>query len=248
MRYRRAAGFADLRLAVVSPFVDRRHGTERALAELLLRLARRWGWEIVLYAQTVQDLACVETNPGSPGRITWRRVPRLPGPHVVQFFGWLILNSLWRFWDRHARGIRCELVLSPCINCLDADAIIVQAIFHRVQEVARREPEKPFRVQQGFLRRLHRRVYYALLVFLERRIYANPRVALTAVSQRTANFLNKFFGRTNIPLLRNAVDLDAFTPEIWRTRRQQERSALGFTEKDVVFLLIGNDWPVKACQ
>jgi glycosyltransferase involved in cell wall biosynthesis len=246
MRYRRAVGFADLRLAVVSPFVDRRHGTERALAELLLRLAQRWGWEIVLYAQSVQDLACVETSSQvSPGKICWRRIPRLRGPHLVQFSAWLMLNSLRRFWDRHVRGLRCELVLSPCINCLDADAIIVQAIFHRVQEVARSEPENPFRVRQGFLRRLHRHVYYALLVFLERRIYANPRVALTAVSQRTANFLDKFFGRTDIPLLRNAVDLDAFTPEIWRSRRQQERSTLGFTEKDFVFLLIGNDWPVK---
>jgi len=257
-----------LRLAVVSPFVDRRHGTERALAELVLRLAERSGWEIVLYAQSVQDLPSVETRHGesnprpamaetpasdstmgddtaSRGRIVWRRIPRLRGPHVLAFTAWLILNSLWRFWDRRVRGVRCDLVLSPCINCFDADAIIVQAIFHRVQEVARSEPETPFRVRQGFLRRLHRGVYYALLVFLERRIYGNPRVSLTAVSQRTANFLREYFGRTGIPLLRNAVDLDAFTPEIRMKRRREARGALGFAEGDFVFLLIGNDWPVK---
>ena len=52
----RAAGYSDLRLAVVSPFVDRRHGTERALAELLERLAGDYGCEIHLYAQRVEDL------------------------------------------------------------------------------------------------------------------------------------------------------------------------------------------------
>ena len=46
-----------MRLAVVSPFVDRRHGAERALAELLERLARDYGCEIHLYAQRVEDLS-----------------------------------------------------------------------------------------------------------------------------------------------------------------------------------------------
>ena len=240
---------------MVSPFVDRRHGTERALAELLLRLAERWGWEIILYAQNVEDLPYLETQPepnlsagGEPragGRIFWRRIPRLAGPHLLQFTGWLLLNAVWRFWDQRFRGIHCDLVLSPCINCFDADAIIVQAIFHRVQEVARSEAETAFQVRQGFLTRLHRRAYYALLVFLERRIYTSPCVSLTAVSQRTGNFLRKYFGRANTPLLRNAVDLKAFTPEILMKRRDESRAALGFAERDVVFLLIGNDWPVK---
>ena len=252
---------------MVTPFLDQRHGTERALAELLVRLAERWGWEIVVYAQRVEDLPGVEkasrltlrsrdnkvVAPDSPalagrppqGRIVWRRIPNLFGPHLLQFVAWLILNSLWRMWDRHVRGIRYDLVLTPCINCLDADAIIVQAIFHRVQEVARTEVDGPFHVRQGLLRRLHRRAYYSLLVALERKIYGNPRVSLTAVSERTANFLRKYFGRTHVPLLRNAVDLDAFTTEIRRERRGKERSAFGFAESDFVFLLIGNDWPVK---
>src|ERR1700693_514336 len=53
----RGHGCADVRLAVVSPFVDRRHGTERALAELLERLARQQHCEIHLYAQSVESLA-----------------------------------------------------------------------------------------------------------------------------------------------------------------------------------------------
>src|ERR1700684_2555951 len=50
-------GTSDLRLAVVTPFIDRQHGTERALAELLDRLSREYACEIHLYAERVQDLA-----------------------------------------------------------------------------------------------------------------------------------------------------------------------------------------------
>ncbi|MGH9742226.1 MAG: hypothetical protein ACRD51_07710, partial [Candidatus Acidiferrum sp.] len=77
-----------MRLAVVSPFVDRRHGTERALAELLERLAMEYGCEIHLYAQGVEDLRLSgRRSPRSSGSgaIFWRKVPTIPGPHVMQF-------------------------------------------------------------------------------------------------------------------------------------------------------------------
>src|SRR4029077_4134117 len=95
-------GCADLRLAVVSPFVDRRHGTERALAELLERLARNEHCEIHLYAQRVAELAL--DKPGvahaqESGAIIWRKVPSVPGPHLLQFLAWLFLNSICRAWD-----------------------------------------------------------------------------------------------------------------------------------------------------
>jgi hypothetical protein len=52
----RAAGCVDLRLTVVSPFVDRRHDTERAVVESLERFALQPGAEIHLYSQRVDDL------------------------------------------------------------------------------------------------------------------------------------------------------------------------------------------------
>src|SRR5438876_10449520 len=86
-------GYADLRLAVVSPFVDRRHGTERALAELLERLASNEHCEIHLYAQRVDGLAVAQ--PGVPrahefSAIFWHKVPSIPGPHLLQFLAWLL--------------------------------------------------------------------------------------------------------------------------------------------------------------
>src|SRR6267378_6678896 len=105
-------GCADLRLAVVSPFVDRRHGTERALAELLERLARKEHCEIHLYAQRVEDLALDQpgvTHTQESGLIIWHKVPSIPGPHLLQFLAWLFLNSIRRAWDRWVHGLRFDL-------------------------------------------------------------------------------------------------------------------------------------------
>src|SRR2546427_11620923 len=179
-------GCADLRLAVVSPFVDRRHGTERALAELLERLAHTYHCEIHLYANRVEDLSVNNSGgvlPPGTGGIFWHKVPSVPGPHVLQFLCWFLLNSVCRRWDRWVHGVCCDLVLSPGINCLDADVVLVHALFHRLRELARAVRLDSARPQ--FLRRLHRRAYYALLAGLERRIYANATVSLAAVSHRT---------------------------------------------------------------
>src|SRR5437879_986506 len=91
------SGRADVRLAVVSPFVDRRHGTERALAELLERLARDHHCEVHLYAQRVADLAVSPPQrlPAN-GSIVWHRIPAISGPQLVQFLFWCFLNSLSR--------------------------------------------------------------------------------------------------------------------------------------------------------
>src|SRR5882672_8085327 len=101
-------GCADLRLAVVSPFVDRRHGTERALAELLERLARQEHCEIHLYAQRVEGLALAQAGAAySPdaGAILWHKVSSIPGPHLLQFLAWLFLNSFCRARDRWIHGV-----------------------------------------------------------------------------------------------------------------------------------------------
>ncbi len=232
-----------MRLAVVSPFVDRCHGTERALAELLERLARDERCETHLYAQRVEDLALDSSSsvgPANSGRIVWHKVPSIPGPHLLQFVSWLFLNSFSRRWDRWFHGIRCDLVLSPGINCLDADVVIVHALFHRLQELAREEAFESAR--PGFFRRFHRRVYYAMLSALERRIYADPRVSLAAVSQRTAGLLAGYFQRQDVRVIPNGVDTVQFSSAIRLSRRSDARLRRHFRNEDFVLLLIGNEW------
>jgi len=239
-----------LRLAVVSPFVDRRHGTERALAELLDRLAHDEHCEIHLYSQRVEDLALAHpgvTRPQGSGAIIWHKVRSIPGPHLLRFLAWLFLNSLSRAWDRWIHGLRFDLVLSPGINCLDADVVIVHALFLRLRELANEEDLGAAR--PSFLRRLHRRTYYAFLAGLERLIYTNPRrVSLAAVSPRTAALLGKYFHREDITVVPNGVDTAQFSPSARLALRAEARMRRGFQESDFVLLLLGNDWRTKGLE
>jgi len=236
-----------LRLAVVSPFVDRCHGTERALAELLDRLARTYQCEIHLYANRVEDLSVNHSggvlSPGT-GEIFWHRVPSVPGPHLLQFFCWFYLNRLWRWAHAFFRRTSFDLVLSPGINCSDADVVIVHALFHRLRELLQ---EKAITSSGGIgmLSRIHRRAYYALLTRLERRVYTDQGVSLAAVSQRTAGLLAGYFHRQDVRVISNAVDTAQFSSTVRLSRRSEARLRRNFRDGDFVLLLIGNDWDNK---
>lgn len=244
-----------MRLAVVSPFVDRRHGTERALAELLGRLAADHHCEIHLYTQRVEDLALnrkladsstdQSAAPSSQeqGEIIWHRVPAIPGPHLAQFLFWLLSNAFCRWWNRMINRLSFDLVLSPGINCFDADVVLVHALFHRLRELA--SDESHWQGISGLFRHLHRRAYYSFLTWLERRIYTNQRASLAAVSARTASLLKDYFRRDDIRVIPNGVDVVHFCPEKRLALREEERFRLNFQKNDFVFLLIGNDWRNK---
>jgi UDP-glucose:(heptosyl)LPS alpha-1,3-glucosyltransferase len=236
-----------LRLAVVSPFVDRRHGTERALAELLERLASEYRCEVHLYAQSVEDLPVSDpksAQTAESGGIFWHQVPSIPGPHVAQFIGWMFMNGFLRSWDTIFGGSSYDLVLSPGINCLHPDVVIVHALFHRLQELAREDRNAQLG-RGSFFRHLHRRVYYALLTRMERRIFADEKVTLAAVSQRTADLLNEYFHRKDVCVIPNGVDTAHFSPAARLARRAEARKRRGLRDEDFVLLLIGNDWRVK---
>jgi len=236
-----------LRLAVVSPFVDRRHGTERALAELVERLARDYGCEIHLYAQHVQDLPVADSRSqrnAEAGAIYWHKVPSIPGPHVLRFLGWIVLNGFLRRWHAWTGRASCDLVLSPGINCLHPDVVIVHALFRRLRELAA-EHDEDAGAAGGFLRRLHRRTYYSLLAHLERKTYTDRTIRLAAVSKRTKNLLNEYFQREDVCVIPNGVDASYFSPDERLARRAEARRCRGIRDEECVLLLVGNDWRTK---
>jgi glycosyltransferase involved in cell wall biosynthesis len=237
-----------LRITVVTPFLDRRHGTERALAEQLERLVRQYQCEVHLYAQTVEDLEIDDPNTpdqAKQGKLIWHRVPSLRGPHFVQFCWWLLCSGFLRKWSSSDRGpSQGDVVLSAGINCLDAEVIVVHAVFYRLYELLAQEvPMRALRA--GFFRRLHRAAYYRLLMTLENRIYADSRISLGAVSHRTADLLGRYFRRHDVEIIPNGVDATQFCPSARRTKRVRARSRRDFGAADLVLLLIGNDWRVK---
>ena len=144
-----------MRISVISPFVDRQHGTERAVAEFLAHLESQHNDHIDLYAQRVSDLDLKPPSPAGPesaGRIIWHRVPSVPGPHLLQFLGWFFLNRFARWRLERAGDSAPGVLFSPGINALDADVILVHAVFHRVADLQKSHAT-------GGLRGRHRKLY-----------------------------------------------------------------------------------------
>jgi glycosyltransferase involved in cell wall biosynthesis len=238
-----------LRLAVVSPFLDRQHGTELCIIEQIERLARKDHWSIELYSQKVSQLNGVRpasaVSPNEPGTIRWHQVSDIPGPHLLKYIWWFFANFWQRWRDRRSGRVRPDLVYSPGINCPDADVIVVHIVFHAFYERVRSELALHRLPLQIWPRVVHRKLYYQLIMFLERRIYSDSGVRLVAVSSLVAAQLKSHFQREDVTVIPNAVDTFRFTPEARIAKRNTSRQSLLYDENDFVLLLIGNDWKTK---
>jgi glycosyltransferase involved in cell wall biosynthesis len=237
-----------LQIVVVSPFLDRHHGTERCIIEQIERLSLKYGWEIHLFSQHVENIngLLTETPKSSAtGFICWHKVSDIPGPHLLKFLWWFFANRTARKSTLKHVEDRSLLVYSPGINCLDADAITVHIVFHEFYARVRDELTL-FKVPVSrWPVTLHRKIYYKLAMALERRIYANPKVRLAAVSKLVSAQLEKHFGRTDSVVIPNAVDTVIFNSEARLARRSVSRQRLKLADSDYVVLMIGNDWKIK---
>jgi glycosyltransferase involved in cell wall biosynthesis len=224
------------RIAVVSPFIDKRHGTERRVAECLQRLSSEY--EIHLYSHRVEDVDL--------DRITWHRIPSLPGPHVFGYMWWFLANHLWRWCDRRFRGLAPEVVYSPGINCLDAGVISVHVVFARLLVSVANEVRLSGNPVKTWPQIIHRRIYYRLIQFLEGRVYRRPGRPLAAVSRKVASDLSHYYGRADhVRVIYGGLDLSRFNPERRDSLRPAARANLGLGANDFVLLLIGNGWKNK---
>ena len=224
------------RLAVISPFLDKRHGTERRVVEWVSRLTDNF--EIHIYSQHVEDLDL--------SKVTWHRIPKLPGPHILNFIWWMAANHLWRGWARRIHGLRHDLIFSPGINCLDADAISVHIVFAEYVRQVGAEMNLLRSPIGAWPALLHRRLYYRLVVSLEHRIYANPKPVLILIARKTAARLERFYGRVDrFPVLYLGIDHAIFNPARRHKLREGARSELGLSETQFTLVLVGNDWRNK---
>jgi glycosyltransferase involved in cell wall biosynthesis len=225
-----------IRIAVVSPFIDKRHGTERRIAEWVSRLPSEY--EIHIYSQRVEDLDLK--------RMRWHQIPKLPGPHLLNFLWWFAANHLWRWWHARFRGLHYDLVYTAGPNCLDADLISVHIVFAEfLRQVA---PElKLFGNPVRFWPRLlHRKLYYKLAIFLERRAYTNLKTNLILIARKTAIDLDRCYGRGGaLPVVYIGLDNKIFNVESRLRDRAQVRQQLGLGNDKFVLVLVGNDWKKK---
>ena len=247
-----SSGLADLRIAIVTPFLDRRHGTERVLLEQLQRFRTKPGVELHVYAQRIEDLTgVVRYHPsqlGASNSILWHEIPAMRGPYLFAYIWWFVVNQLSRWKDAKFRGLNYDLVYSPGINAWDADAIAVHIVFHEFYRQIRSRLNLLGSPLRAWPRLLHRRLYYLLIMALERRIYKSPKANLAGVSQLVAQQLEHFFARSDTWVIPNAVDTAYFTPEARSSRRAEARQRFGWGSDTFVILLIGNDWEKKGLR
>ena len=223
-------------LAVVSPYIDKHHGTERRVAEWTSRLTE--DFDVHVYSQRVEDLDL--------GSLTWHRIPKLPGPHLANFVWWFVANHLWRWYDHRIRGIEHDLVYTAGTNCLDADAITIHILFAEFSRQVRSELSLKSNAITSWPGLIHRRLYYGLIKRLERRLYVRPRAQLILIARKTACDLNRFYGpHHNLPVVYLGIDRATFNPEMRMARRNEARTELGVDDNQFVLLLVGNDWRKK---
>lgn len=223
-------------LAVVSPFIDKRHGTERRVAEWTSRLTD--DYDVHVYSQRVEDLDLT--------KLKWHRIPKLPGPHIFNFVWWLAANHAWRWWDRTFRGIRHDLVFTAGTNCFDADAISIHIVFAEFFRQVRPELGFARNPIRSWPRLLHRRIYYRLVIWQEKILYTRPRAQLILIARKTAADLDRFYGaHDDLPVVYMGIDHAVFNPQSRVARRDAVRKELGIPGDQFIFLLVGNDWRKK---
>lgn len=236
-----------MRLAVITPFLDKKHGTERALSELLERLVHAHSCEIHLYAQRIEDVETL-VNTGSTldhGGIIWHKVSSIPGPHLVQYVWWLFANRFQRWRDTHLRHLNFDLVFSPGINSLDADVIQVHIVFAEfLRQMGHQLSFKRSPVRSWPLL-LHRRLYYGLICWLEKKVYKRENVWLAGVSEVVTSQLKTHFAVRDAVRITNGVDPARFNAEDRAQRRSTSRHEFHLHDDVFVLLLIGNDFRKK---
>ncbi|MFZ0820065.1 MAG: glycosyltransferase family 4 protein [Candidatus Acidiferrales bacterium] len=220
------------RIAVISPFIDKRHGTERCIAEQIERLAKNY--EIHLYSSRVEDLDL--------SRITWHRIWIPPGPHLFSYIWWLFANRFHRWWRR----LRPDLIYSPGINCLDADLIGVHMLFESFRLQMRSELSLRKNPVLSWPVLIHRRIYYKFLGLLESRVYSDENVELVTVSEKTARETKELYGRReDLTVIYHGLDTARFAPARRLVLRPASRAALKLADDEFAILLIGNDLKKK---
>lgn len=224
------------KIAIVSPFLDKRHGTERCVAEQIERL---WDdYDIHIYSTDVRDLDLT--------RVTWHKTGWRIKPHLLAYICFFFANHLARFYDKRSHDLDFDIVFSPGINCFDADVIAVHIIFAEYFRLARRDLSF-FRNGFGtWLRLVHRRISYGLFMALERFIYAKRHIPLILISHKMEEDLERNFQRTdNLHLLYHGIDPSHMNPERRILLRHESRARLGIPDGVFAILLIGNDWKKK---
>lgn len=222
------------RIAVISPFLDKRHGTELCVAEQIERLGDAFDFHV--YSTRISDM---DTR-----KFIWHKIPDIPGPHLVKYVWFFWANHVRRWFENFIGSSNPVLTYSPGINCFDADVISVHIVFAEFRRLVRRNLTFRANPVRSWVRLIHRRAFYKLIIWLENRIYKR-RLPLIAVSGKVKAALSRHYQVKDAVVIPNGISLSRFNQEARKGLRIAAREMLGFSSSDFVLLLIGNDWKKK---
>lgn len=222
------------RIALVTPSVNRRGGTEKVLSWLVEDLAREADVTLVC-----GDVAETETR---GCRVV--RLPMIGRPRLLSYLSFLIANSVWFALRRP----RFDKVVTTGGDCFHADAVYAHFCCAAWSRRLAREPLLPGGGLRRRLANLHYRLFLAVAARTEGRIYRRGGEVI-AVSQGTARELERFYGVAagRIRVVPNAVDPRVRLDEAGRQAgRARVRAREGVAPNAVVVLfLAAGDWKRK---
>jgi glycosyltransferase involved in cell wall biosynthesis len=227
-----------VRVAVVTPELHRRGGTERGNAEVVARLAEKAA--VCLYAH--------HWEPDGTPNICFHRVPVLPWPGLLRFLSFYASATLAvRAGARRHGGY--QAVYSPGANCHEVHVSSAWFCQARQLELFRSGRHRPSPATwMDWLKLAHRWSYAAAVARVERAFYARPGLRrVVTQSHLLARDLQHFYGLSpeRTIVAHGGVNCETFAPELRGALRQRARAELGLADAEFVFFFIGNNWLIK---
>jgi len=226
------------RIAIVSPEMHRRGGTERGNAEVMARLARTH--RICLFAHLWE--------PDDTPNICFHRVPVLPWPGLIRFLSFYFFATRAVRHAARAHG-NFAAVYSPGANC--AEVQVSTAWFCQARQLdlfrSGKHRPKPATVVD-WLKLWHRWTYAWCVAQVENAFYRLPILRrVVTQSNLLARDLQHFYGlapeRTTVA--HGGVNCATFTPAMRADLREKARAELGIAPDQFAFFFVGNNWLIK---
>ena len=143
-------------------------------------------------------------------------------------------------------GLTHDCVLSPGVNCLDADVISVHIVFAEFLRQVHQELEFSRNPIRFWPTLLHRRIYYRLIISLERHIYKNSETLLILIAHKTAADLARIYDRRDrCVVMYLGLDHVSYNPAQRAVLRGPARNQIGIADDRFAVLMVGNDWHKK---
>jgi UDP-glucose:(heptosyl)LPS alpha-1,3-glucosyltransferase len=230
-----------MRLAIVTPSVNRRGGTEKCLSWLIEDLSR--------HCQLTVFTGEMEHTDASRCRVV--RLPMLRHPRLLRYITFLVSNTLALALHRVRRRPAFDLVIATGGDCFFSQVVYAHFCCSAwLKMLNRGSVELPSRTPRQRIAVFHYRAFLWMASLMERLIYRRPGLqAVMAVSGGTRAELIKEYAvdPDKIVVTANpADDVVRLDPRQRSVLRREVRARHGIPESDRVLLFVAaGDWKRK---